>query len=128
MTQRLFEGSPVLGPDQATFRGRVVSAAREDGRVAVELDQTLFYPNAGGRFPFSEERCAAINDRLRGQLGPLRRAFPVPGGGIDVRAVPQLIERYGTDVIFLIGGSLYAQADIEQASRSLLQAVRAAAP
>jgi len=48
---------------------------------------------------------------LRAPLGPVAPAFPAPGGGIDAARVPQWIERYGADTIFLIGGSLYAQPD-----------------
>lgn len=86
----------------------------------------VIYPNAGGRFPFSEETCRAINDRLRGPLGSLRPAFPVPGGGIDAHKVPDWIDRYGFDTIFLIGGSLYAQPDLVRASRALAEAIRSA--
>ena len=43
----------------------------------------------------------------------------MPGGGIDVRRVPGLLERYGPDTIFLIGGSLYAQGDLARAVAEL---------
>src|SRR5256885_8731912 len=69
----------------------------------------VIYPNVGGRFTFSAATCAAINARLRAPLGPVAPAFPAPGGGIDAARVPQWIERYGADTIFLIGGRPYAQ-------------------
>lgn len=84
----------------------------------------VIYPNAGGRFPFGEETCEAINARLREPLGRLRPAAPLPGGGIDARRVPYWIERYGPDTIFLVGGSLYAQPDLAEAGRALLEAIR----
>ncbi len=34
------------------------------------------------------------------------------------------VERYGVDTIFLVGSSLYAQSDLEKASRNLLDTVR----
>lgn len=71
----------------------------------------VIYPNAGGRFVFTEQVCAAINRRLREPLGALRRSFPVPAGGIDVARVPEWVGRYGSDTIFLIGSSLYATDD-----------------
>jgi S-methyl-5-thioribulose 1-phosphate isomerase len=83
----------------------------------------VIYPNVGGRFTFSEATCAAINERLRGPLGALRPAFPVPAGGIDAARVPHWIERYGADTIFLVGGSLYAQPDLTAAARRLADAV-----
>ncbi len=84
----------------------------------------VIYPNVGGRFTFSERTCAAINGRLRGPLGPVAPAFPVPAGGIDAARVPHWIERYGVDTIFLIGGSLYAQPDPTTAAARLVAAVR----
>lgn len=85
----------------------------------------VIYPNVGGRFTFFEATCAAINDRLRGALGDLRPAFPVPAGGIDAARVPHWIDRYGADTIFLVGGSLYARPDLAAAARQLADAVRA---
>ena len=65
----------------------------------------VIYPNAGGRFPFSEDVCQSIKTRLRAPLGSIHPAFPVPAGGIDTSRVRHWIERYGPDTIFLIGGS-----------------------
>lgn len=85
----------------------------------------VIYTNVGGRFDFPEAACQAINAALRKSLGPLRPAFPVPGGGVDVRRVRHWIDLYGMDTILLIGGSLYAQGDLTAASRRLLDTVRA---
>jgi ribulose-bisphosphate carboxylase large chain len=85
----------------------------------------VIYPNAGGRFTLSPESCDAINEALRRPLGPLRPAFPVPAGGVDVARVPHWVERYGPDTIFLIGGSLYAQRDLARATRRLVDALAA---
>ena len=87
----------------------------------------VIYPNAGGRFPFSEATCRAINGALGGPLGSLRPAWPMPGGGIDVERVPHWIDRYGNDVIFLIGGSLYSRPDRVRAAAELVEAIRTAA-
>ncbi len=84
----------------------------------------VIYPNVGGRFTFSQATCVAINARLRGPLGPVPPAFPVPAGGIDAARVPHWIERYGPDTIFLLGSSLYAQPDPGRAARRLVGAVR----
>lgn len=84
----------------------------------------VIYPNVGGRFAFSEATCVAINSSLRSPLGRLRPAFPVPGGGVDAAQVPHWIDRFGIDTIFLVGSSLYAQSDLTEASRGLLEAVR----
>jgi ribulose-bisphosphate carboxylase large chain len=86
----------------------------------------VIFPNAGGRFPFSEEICLAISRRLREPLGRLRPSCPVPGGGIDARRLAHWAGIYGADTIFLIGGSLYAEPDVAAASRRLLDELKAA--
>ncbi len=83
----------------------------------------VLYVNAGGRFPVTEAECMAIHANLRRPIDGVRTAFPVPGGGVDVERVPHWIERYGVDTVFLIGSSLYAQSDLERASRDLLASV-----
>lgn len=83
----------------------------------------VIYTNAGGRFPFAEEVCEGINTHLREPMGALKPAFPVAGGGVDIQRVPYWIDRYGNDMVFLIGSSLYAQSDLEQAARELVEAV-----
>jgi ribulose-bisphosphate carboxylase large chain len=85
----------------------------------------VIFPNAGGRFPFSEETCRAISSKLRGPMGRLRPACPVPGGGIDARRMADWAGMYGADTIFLVGGSLYAEPDVVLASRRLLDQLKA---
>jgi len=87
----------------------------------------VIYPNVGGRFPFVDRTCHAINGRLRGELGEIKPAFPTPGGGIDVKIVPHWLGQYGPDTILLIGGSLYGQGDLTAATRRLVEAVEQAA-
>ena len=83
----------------------------------------VIYVNPGGRFPVTVETCEAINRRLRRPLDGIRAAFPVAGGGVRVETLPRWAARYGPDTIFLVGGSLYQQVDLEQASRRLVQAL-----
>ncbi|ABI56517.1 RuBisCO large subunit C-terminal-like domain-containing protein [Alkalilimnicola ehrlichii MLHE-1] len=84
----------------------------------------VIYPNVGGRFRFSADTCQAINHALRRPLEGLASAWPTPGGGVDVKRAGHWKQAYGPDTILLIGGSLYAQGDIEAASRALMQAIR----
>jgi ribulose-bisphosphate carboxylase large chain len=84
----------------------------------------VIYPNVGGRFPFTLAICETINRRLRSPLGALRPAFPVPGGGVDAARIPEWIERYGPDTIFLVGTTLYGRPDLERATRALVEEVR----
>jgi len=69
-------------------------------------DATIF-PNFGGRFSFSHEECKEIADATAAPLGRLKTIFPAPGGGMSLSRVPEMIETYGQDLIFLIGGGLF---------------------
>ncbi|WP_242464748.1 RuBisCO large subunit C-terminal-like domain-containing protein [Halorhodospira abdelmalekii] len=85
----------------------------------------VVYTNAEGRFPtYDQALCDRINDRLWRPLGAaaagesaIRPALPTPGGGVDAARAPYWAERYGPDVVLLIGGSLYAQGDLVAAAR-----------
>jgi ribulose-bisphosphate carboxylase large chain len=79
----------------------------------------VIYPNVGGRFAFTEKTCSEVNAALTEPLGQIKPAFPLPAGGIDVDRVPYWVERYGPDTVFLIGGSLYGQGDLAEASKRL---------
>lgn len=86
----------------------------------------VIYPNAEGRFPLPLAACHAINRRLREPLGGPRPAFPVAGGGIVADRVPHWIARYGSDTMFLVGSSLYAQRDIQAATARLVESIQRA--
>ena len=40
-------------------------------------------------------------------MGQLKTIFPCPGGGMSLEAIPDMLNVYGQDVIFLIGGGLF---------------------
>ena len=40
-------------------------------------------------------------------MGHLKSIFPAPGGGMSLDKVPEMLETYGQDLIFLIGGGLF---------------------
>ncbi len=65
------------------------------------------YPNVGGRFSFSAGTCKSINETCRDSTLPFKTSFPVPGGGVQRNTIPDLAESYGSDTVFLVGGSLY---------------------
>ncbi len=69
-------------------------------------DATIF-PNFGGRFSFSRRECREIADAASEPMGTLKSIFPAPGGGMSIERVPEMIETYGRDLIFLIGGGLF---------------------
>ena len=78
----------------------------------------VIYPNFGGRFSFTKEECREIIDGTGVKMGSIKPIFPCPGGGINLKNVPDLIRFYGNDVIFLIGGSLFSHdKDLVEACR-----------
>jgi len=69
-------------------------------------DATIF-PNFGGRFSFSRDECRDIVNGTREPMGRIQSIFPAPGGGMSLDNVPDMLETYGQDLIFLIGGGLF---------------------
>lgn len=69
-------------------------------------DATIF-PNFGGRFSFSREECKEIANATKEPMGHLKAIFPAPGGGMSLDKVPDMLDTYGQDLIFLIGGGLF---------------------
>lgn len=88
----------------------------------------VIYPNAGGRFPFSEATCRRIQERLLAPLGDLRPSFAMVAGGIDAARLERWLPRYATDTIFLIGGSLLGQPDLVAAAHDLRRQVERPRP
>lgn len=111
MAHPSFSGSYLVNPggiDPSFYFGKLTRSLGAD---------IIIYPNAGGRFGFSTETCQAINQACRFQLGNFLPAFPAPGGGVRLETISYLVQSYGNDTLFLIGGSLYKQGDIKDAAR-----------
>ncbi|MGD9538679.1 MAG: RuBisCO large subunit C-terminal-like domain-containing protein [Alphaproteobacteria bacterium] len=70
-------------------------------------DATVF-PNHGGRFGYTEETCRRLAEAARGAWAGLAPCAPVPAGGMALARVPEMLDFYGPDTIFLIGGNLLA--------------------
>ncbi len=68
-------------------------------------DITVF-PNAAGRFAFTAEECRGIAARSREPLGNLASIWPAPGGGMSLDNTNSLIQDFGSDAIWLVGGRL----------------------
>ncbi len=102
MSHPAFQGSYITSPDNGfshfALYGQVSRLAGADATV---------YPNWGGRFSFSKEECASIVAGTAAPLGQLQPIFPAPGGGMTMKRVPEMLDVYGRDVIFLMGGGLH---------------------
>src|SRR5262249_16440160 len=68
--------------------------------------------------------CAAIAANLRGAWHGIAPSLPVPGGGIELRDVPDAVEFYGRDAMLLVGGSLQLEPGrVLERSRAFAAAV-----
>ena len=108
-----FQGSYVTSPDNGISHfalfGQLTRLAGAD---------TVIYPNFGGRFSFSREECAAIVRGTAVEMGPIKKIFPSPGGGISLDRIEELLELYGKEVVFLVGGGLFKHgADLTENCR-----------
>jgi len=66
----------------------------------------LVFPNAGGRFFFTEKECSDLASALKIKLGPIKPSFPCPAGGMSFEKIKDLSKEYGKDSVMLIGGAL----------------------
>ncbi len=73
------------------------------------------FPNYGGRFSFSKDECTKIADTCRSQLGEIKTIWPSPGGGMTIERISEIINFFGNDTVFLIGGALHRGNLLENA-------------
>jgi len=114
-----FLGSFVVNPASGISHGVMF------GRFARLLgaDATI-YPNYGGRFSFTADECKDVAREANVKMGRLRPIFPCPGGGMTLERIPGMRKMYGNDVIFLVGGGLFAPgASIEENCRYFLKLI-----
>ncbi|HWP68104.1 MAG TPA: sugar-binding domain-containing protein, partial [Rectinemataceae bacterium] len=74
------------GIAHATLYGTLMRLSGADASV---------YPNFGGRFSFTKEECVGIARATGEPLGPLKQAFPAPGGGMTPERTAEMLEVYG---------------------------------
>jgi ribulose-bisphosphate carboxylase large chain len=97
------------GVDHGVLFGHLQRLAGADASI---------YPNWGGRFGFSREECVDIAQACREALPGMAPIFPAPGGGMTLERVSEMLECYGSDVLFLVGGALYGRSsDLEDNAR-----------
>lgn len=94
--------SPTNGFSHYALFGQVARLAGADATI---------YPNWGGRFSFSKHECISIVAGSHDPMGHIKSIFPTPGGGMTFDRIPEMLEVYGRDVIFLIGGGLHRIAE-----------------
>jgi len=126
----LFEGGIVLA--HPSFLGGF-TASGSHGMAPDVLFGTLLrlagadasiFPSWGGRFSLSREQCLAIAEAARRPLAGVAPMLPTPGGGMSIDRAPELLDAYGPDTLFLVGGDLRRGNDPRRAAERLVEAVR----
>lgn len=102
MAHPAFSGAYVQDPQHGFTKGFLYGSLWR----AMGADFVI-YPNHAGRFSFTQHECDDINHRARSADSRFKSAWPTPGGGMQRETLPQWIQRYGKNTVFLIGGSLY---------------------
>ena len=82
------------------------------------------YVNMGGRFSFTKEQCLDVADKCRAPLGKLKQTWPTPAGGMKLEQIPEMVDMYGDDVAFLIGGAL-SRGDLATNAKKTVEQVMA---
>ncbi len=96
-----FFASPDRGMTHAALLGTLMRACGAD---------LVIFPSWGGRFPFTREECAEVDRALKEDLHGLRPALPVPGGGMTLKRVQDLVSVHGRDTVLLVGSALYERS------------------
>jgi len=109
--------SPRFGFSQGMMFGTLMRLAGADITVFV---------NHGGRFGYAQEDCDEIVAACRDEAGPGKVIMPSPGGGMTLERLPDMMEQYGEDSVYLLGGSLLRWGDqIGDAIKEMRQALDA---
>ena len=117
------EGLPILAHPALSGTTRIAPDLLLGKLFRLAGADAVIYPNHGGRFSFSPQRCRDVADTARSQWHGLAPTMPVPAGGIHPDRVAELIDFYGPDVMLLIGGALLEAPDIEAAARDFVERV-----
>lgn len=86
------------------------------------------YTNFGGRFPTTREDCRHLVHLIDRPMGHVKPILPMPGGGMTMETVPELLDFYGRDIILLISGGLFSPGpDLVENARRFRAVVEQAA-
>ena len=109
---------PALHGSYVVSREQGISHAALFGQIyRLAGADAVIFPSFGGRFSFSREECRDLVEGTRAAMGSIRSIFPTPAGGMSLERVPGMLDFYGTDAIFLIGGDLHRGGDVTERCR-----------
>ncbi|WP_158969903.1 RuBisCO large subunit C-terminal-like domain-containing protein [Chachezhania sediminis] len=98
-------GPYVLSPEAGYAHGMLFGTLMRLAGADISV-----FPNHGGRFGFSLAECEEIVEACRGD-GPGLPILPSPGGGMSLDRLPDMMQLYGEDCVYLLGGSLLRYGD-----------------
>lgn len=101
MTHPSFLGAHVLSEDSGFSFGTMFGTLQRLAGADISI-----FPNVGGRFGFGEADCREIAAACQSPEGHGRAIFPSPGGGMSLESAPTMLKLYGSDAVYLLGGSL----------------------
>lgn len=108
--------APKCGVSYLTLFGQLMRLAGADISI---------FPNFGGRFSFTQDQCMEIVLGTEMEIGKnIRPIFPSPGGGMSKDRLTDMVNTYGREVVFLIGGALHRSKDgLTKSCTGLIQRV-----
>ncbi len=117
MTHPSFSGSfvvcPTAGFSPFAWYGQI---ARLSGS-----DMSIFI-NFGSRFSNTKEDCLSAVAGTAAPMENIKPIFPVAGGGLTMKNIPEMKETYDNDMIYLMGGGLHkAGPDLVENCRQFLE-------
>ena len=116
MAHPSFSGSYCIAPDTGMAHHLLYGLLYRLAGVDISV-----FPNAGGRFNFSQSNCDQIVAQCRTPMAGIKPNFACPAGGMQFRDLALMSRNYGQDSIFLCGGSLLQHsASLEQSTREFL--------
>jgi 2,3-diketo-5-methylthiopentyl-1-phosphate enolase len=68
----------------------------------------IVYPSPYGSLSFGRSKHLRVAQALTGGFHGLRRTTPAPGGGLQARMVPTLVDELGADFALGVGGAIHA--------------------
>ena len=130
-------GFPAMQTLRRTFPDMMIFAHPSMGgaaRIAPELligglfrllgADAVIFPSFGGRFGYSQATCRQLATNARRRDDGMKRALPVPAGGMTLERTGEILEFYGKDTMLLIGGNLLLAGDrITQEAERFVRAV-----
>lgn len=101
MAHPSFLGPYILSPDTGFSHAMMLGTLPRLAGVDISV-----FPNVGGRFGFSLEECRSIVAACACAEGIGAPILPSPGGGMNPARASEMLNAYGPDSVFLLGGSL----------------------